>query len=209
MIGDPLKLEKHQIPKSTDLSYMLAQLYSEQEKLLVGLCGPSGTSKSEISFQIQENLYSLEIPCFIISIDDWYKTDWSNRNQIRQETGKIGHQEINWRKLNKVTKNFKSLKSTHANIQVLNKYTDSLQHTRINTNKIGILLIEGIYAGYVRGLDILIYLDATYEDTYSFRKARGKENPDSSFRKQVLKIEEKEVKETKQLADIIISFNYE
>ena len=71
---------------------------------------------------------------------------------------------------------------------------------------IDVLIVEGLYALYADGIDFGVYIDATVEDTYKFRKERAKENPDNKFRKIVLQKEANCVYQSKSRANITIPY---
>lgn len=204
MIGDPLHYKPHHFKKAEKIINYLAKF--QKFPIIITIAGESGTGKSEIADIIQRRLFELNIRAYVISCDDYYKSSPGKRKEIRQKTGVISHKELYWKKIKKIMRGFKKHKSK-VYIQRYNLFSDSLEHTRINTTKLDVLIFEGLYAGYLDKTDLKIYLDSTHDDTYKFRKKRKKENPDDNWRKHVLKIEGEEVRKTKQHADVIIPFN--
>ena len=112
----------------------------------------------------------------VMSLDKYYIIPPKLRGEWRKNNfNKIGIEEINWKYL-------------------MNDFL-----------KIGDkIIIEGLYANYFKIGDLAIHIKGTVKDTYEFRKARLKENPDCRFRKKVVAKEFKEVEKLIELADIII-----
>ena len=71
--------------------------------------------------------------------------------------------------------------------------------------RIDILIIEGLYANYIKESDYQIHLDGTFKDTKSFRIERMKE-PQNRFRDQVLRKEHNDVIKTVKNAELIIPY---
>jgi hypothetical protein len=141
-------------------------------------------------------------------IDDYYLTRWQDRNKVRKEKGikYVGINEVNWDKLNKVIKNFRS-KRKYLEVQKIHRFTNSIEIGKVENNKIDILIIEGLFANYLKDNDISIYLKGDYTKTGDFRKERKKEEI-NKFRKKVLEKEHKDVVmiEKKYPADIRVPF---
>lgn len=209
MKGDPFLFEEHQKNKVKHILPIILHRLQKTEKPIITIGGISGTSKSEIAVLLQEELYKLKITSLCISLDDYYKTNWRDRNKIRKQKGidYVGINEITWTKLKQIAKAFKTNKKK-LYLQEINKYSDSMEYYVAQANKIQVLIIEGLYSNYLKIKDFGIFLDATIEDTYSFRKQRAKEKI-NSFREAVLEKEMKDVKKTKNLADIIIPYKLE
>ena len=63
--------------------------------------------------------------------------------------------------------------------------------------------VEGTYALLLAGLDLRVFLEATYEDTRARRKARARD-VDSPFVERVLAIEHEIVARQIAVADVVI-----
>ena len=204
MIGDTLNIEQHHIDKASHISKIIVE--HNKSPIIVTIEGFSGSGKSEIVQEIHKYLYKRGIKSFSISNDDYYLIAPNERNKNREETGVIGHKELNWNKINKILKAFKN--RSIAYIQEYHLYSDKFLHTEFNFSGINVFIFEGLYAGYVNKKDISFFLDANYSQTYRFRKTRGKENPDDKFRKQVLKLEAEEIRIQKDKADYVIPYTF-
>ena len=125
--------------------------------------GVSGTGKSEVSWWISRKLYKKGISSHMVSLDRYYQTKVSERNKVRKETSVIGHLEMDWKRIN-------------------------AEFWWFAKGGADVLIFDGLYAGYIERADLKICLDGDGDSTYEFRKLRGKENPDSDWRKYVVKI---------------------
>ena len=106
-------------------------------------------------------------------------------------------------KLNKITKDFKQNKKK-LYLQELNRFSGKMEYYVTGIRGVQVLIIEGLYSNYIKNKDLGIYINASLEDTYEFRKERNKENPDNEFRQLVLTKEIIDVKKTKKLANLVI-----
>ena len=200
MYGDILVFQPIQNLKA----YLIAErIMSYKKPIVVTIYGVSGTAKSEIAYLLQQKLLQHNKSSYCLSIDDYFKTHPLEREEIRKRTGVIGHREINWKKLNRVIRDCRL--RCKSWVQEYYLFYQNLRHLKINFNKVEVLIIEGIYAGYLKS-DFAVFLDATEEQTYKFRKKRRKENPDDSFRKLVLKKEREDILAVKGKANILITF---
>ena len=206
MIGDIIIIEEIHRKKSGIILPEIIKRYNNK-KFIVTISGISGTGKTEIASVIQHDLfYKHGLRAKQIHLDDYYKTDFHSRNNIRKETGIIGKDEISWKKLEKVVRKFRS-NDLKLYVQRIHRFLDDVEYCISPNRKIDILIVEGLYGSYLSDKDFSVYLDGNIEDTYKFRKLRGKENPDDDFRRTVLEKESNCVVQSKKLSDLIIPFS--
>ena len=206
MIGDLLHVEQHHIEKAEFIVDKIMKHY-HGKPMIISIGGGSGTGKTEITQEVHKKMYNdSKYKLFSISNDDYYLTPPEERNKKREENNIIGHKELNWNKINKLSEAFKN--QSTAYIQEYHLYSNKFLHTEFNFSGVDWLIFEGLYAGFLKGVDLYFYLDANYLQTYRFRKTRGKEDPDDNFRKRVLKIEGDEIRKTKDKADYIIPYTF-
>ena len=204
MIGDKLVFEDHHRDKEFEIMNKIFEL--KKSRMVVTIGGYSGTGKSEISVLLQQILWeSRFIRSKIINLDDYYTTNFQERDIIRLVEGidTVGSQEMNWDKIDKIINSFKEGKRLY--LQRIHRYLNSTEHVILDSKNIDVLIIEGLYALNTDS-NYKVFLDATEEDTYEFRKKRNKENPDEVFRKKVLEKEREDILETKPLANTIIKY---
>ena len=216
MVGDTLIFEDSQKLKVKKiLPFILKKWeltkYKNTRKIIITIGGRSGTSKTEIAHLIQKSLWETDkIRVKKLHLDNYYLTPFQSRNEIREKRGikSVGIKEINWYKLKQIIKTFKS-NHRKLYVQQIHKYLDSVEYIIAPNKNIDILIIEGIFATYLRKFklsDLAIHLEGDDQQTYEFRKLRGKEDSDNLFRKHVLKKEAKDCERIKKYADILIEF---
>jgi len=204
MIGDYVFITNQDKKRA---KILLSKITILPTKSVVTIGGGSGTKKSELEICIQEVLYKNNILSLGISLDDCYSLHFNFRNDERKTKGlkTIGTKEINWILVKTAIKNFK--KGKKLSLQVINKYTNSFMLETVDSRGIQYLIVEGLYANYLKkfGLsDYAIHLTGTPEQTLKFRKRRNKENEIDKFRKKVVQKEYQEVLKLKKYADIVL-----
>lgn len=145
--------------------------------LIVSICGFPGTGKSEIAWWLNRKLYRMNVSAHTMSLDRFYKEPVESRSRVRKETGCIGSEEMDWSRIEEELETFKNL------------------------NRISVLIVEGLYAGYVKHTNLSVYVDGDLDETYKIRKLRHKEDPDSDWRREVLKKECASISAMKHRAD--------
>ena len=84
-----------------------------------------------------------------------------------------------------------------------------IEHNSIDSADIDVLIIEGLYSGYMKNYgygDYSIFLEGSPKQTLAFRKKRRKENPNNEFRCRVVQKEYNIVSQLKKYADLDIPF---
>jgi len=204
MIGDKIIITaEHKKKAKKVFNEFLTTRYKKGAQYIIQIGGEAGTGKTEIALILRELFYDSGIRSDVIHVDDYYKTKWSERNEIRKRTGIIGKKEIDWDKINGVINTFRADFYTCLVIQRINKFTESIEKAIIDKRNIDVLIIEGLYALYARDNDFKVFIEGTYKDTEGFRLLRNKE-PQTKFRQKVLQKEHSEVIKSKPFANMII-----
>lgn len=194
------------------ISNKINRLYEDNnidsiKKLIIGMGGGAGTGKTEISYLLRELLYREGYRVQLIQLDDYYYTDFSERNNIRKEKGinSVGIHEIDWELLNGIIQEYLCEELEEVESPIVNKFTNSTEILSWNPNNVDILMIEGLYALNIECSDLKIYLEGSISETKDFRLERKKEEQ-NAFRDEILVKEYSEVKKLKNNADIIVDF---
>lgn len=203
MINDRLIIDDNCFENAKDI------LSKIKERCIVLIGGGSGTKKTETADCLQELLYKQKKTSLLISLDDFYHVMPMIRNYNRKKQGldSVGTQEIDWESLIRICEDFKNKKSIQ--FKRTHKYLDAIEHNVIDSDDIDVLIIEGLYANYLRKFeygDISIFLEGNPEQTYEFRLKRRKENEEDDFRKQVVRKEFNVVSQLKRYTDLTIEF---
>lgn len=202
MIGDRLFISS----KSKNNALEILSKLNDEKIILI--YGGSGTQKTETADCLQELLFKKKKQSLVISLDDFYLVHPTIRNFNRKKQGldSVGTSEIDWEELKRICEDFKNKKPIR--IKRVHKYADIVEHVTLDTESIDILIIEGLYSGYLKKDalgDIAIYLEGNPKNTLEFRKMRGKENEEDSFRKEVVNKEYRVVVQLKRYSDVQIN----
>jgi len=208
MIDDIIIIKKAHRVKA---SIIVDHVNSLPNRSIIGIQGISGVGKTEIGMLVRQELYERNKTSFLISLDDWYVTDFRDRYRIRKKKGLsyIGLKEIDWKSVCQVLRNFKHM-STELEIQQISKCAETfVESTVYRADKINYLIIEGLYVGYLKTkklLDFCVHLEGEPSQTLRFRRERMKEDEFSEFRQQVVRREAEVVRELKKFADLVIPY---
>jgi uridine kinase len=206
MIGDPLII--------AESDYVRAQNIFDKSKdnniVLIG--GGSGTKKSECAYAFQKILYDKKKSSFVVSLDDYYVTHATIRNENRKKQGidSVGLSEMDWHNLERIYEDFRDAKEIH--FKRVHRFLDTVEYNVIDSEEIDFLIIEGLYANYLRKSysdNLSVYLEGNPVQTLEFRKLRGKENENDPFRERVVQKEYNVVVQLKRYADLILEFKGE
>jgi uridine kinase len=183
-----------------------------KDERIILLYGNSGTQKSETADCLQELLFKQKYQSVTLSLDDFYLIHPTIRNLNRKKLGidSVGLSEIDWEELKRICEDF--LLSKPIRIKRTHKYADIIEHVTLPTEDISFLIIEGLYSGYLKKYncgDYAVYLEGNPQQTLEFRKKRGKEKEDDSFRQEVVQKEFNVVCQLKRYADLLIPFEME
>lgn len=175
--------------------------------ILIG--GSSGTKKSELAYSLQKELFLKKKSSLVISLDDYYTTIPSIRyyNRKKQGLDSVGLIEIDWEYLKRIYEDFNKKREIH--FKRIHRFLDTIEFNTINSEEIDYLIIEGLYANYLRKFyndNFSIFLQGNPSQTLEFRKLRGKEEEDDDFRKQVVQKEFNVTNQLQRYSDLIIEY---
>ena len=203
MIGDPILLSQKDYTRAEKV---LSQL-KNNKIILIG--GGSGTNKSELAYCLQKKLFDKNKSSFIISLDDYYTCMPSIRNYNRKKLGidSVGLSEIDWQLIERIYEDFQNKRELH--FKRVHKFLDAIEHNTISSESIDYLIIEGLYVNYLRkdyNDNFSVFLEGNPSQTLEFRKMRGKENENDSFRQKIVEKEFRVVVQLKRYTDLILEF---
>ena len=211
MLGDVLLItDLHKKAADSIYNYMLSNKCCKRKgsRFIVAISGESGAGKSELSHSLALLLKKEGKRVKILHTDNYYTIPPNTRTEWRKEHGikKVGFKEYDWKQLIRNIKEFKEgREALMPCVDIVSKQTDKLI---TDFSDIDILVVDGLYAIKLKGLDLRIYIDLTYHETKKNRGSRGKED-NNEFRFQVLDMEHQNMLTLKPLADLIVDKNYE
>ena len=201
MINDRLIITEESYKKAEKILLRL----KERSIILIGGC--SGTQKTETADCLQELLFNKKKMSLTLSLDDFYLVHPTIRNFNRKKQGldSVGLKEIDWESLYRICNDFINNKTIH--FRRVHKFLDAIEHNTIDSDSIDFLIVEGLYANYLKKFDygdLSVFLEGTPEQTLEFRISRNKENENDDFRQQVVRKEFNVVSQLKRYADLIL-----
>lgn len=178
-----------------------------KSKLTVAIGGESGSGKSTTAYCLKQELHSQGVRSVILHMDSYFKLPpKDNHKQRIRSLDYVGPQEVD---LNKLNEHLSSFRNNTKEIQVpIVSYEDNRFTSRkVNLNSIDVMIIEGVYSFMLENLDLKIFLDRTYKDTFENRIKRTRENHEPLI-ESILEIEHEIVRSMKANANYIIGKDY-
>ena len=208
MQGDVLIInENHRKAARQVLPFLLDKIKTANNILAISVAGESGAGKSEIAEAIADELKKNDITSYIFQQDDYFEFPPKTNAQMRLND--ISHVGISEVKLDKLDNEIQMVKE---GLTFFEKPLVIFEKNRIDKETVfledtDVLLIEGTYTSALKNIDIRIFIDRDYYDTKASRLERNRERQDD-YLEQILQIEHNIISEHKNLADIIITKEY-
>lgn len=178
------------------------------DKYVITIAGESGSGKSVLATTLNMVLADKQIPSYLIQQDDFFKLPprTNHENHLKDINKNVGPQEVYLDKMQTVVDAFRN------NVDEITKPTvdyalNIIDQEKININLIKVLIIEGTYTTLLKNVDLHIFMERNYKETFKDRMARGREAFDP-FIEQVLEIEHKIISEHKKSADLIFGIDF-
>ena len=118
----------------------------------------------------------------------------------------MGPQEVHLDKMQALIDNFR------MDVDEITKPTvdyalNIIDQEKINIKLIRVLILEGTYISLLNNVDLKIFMERTYKETFEDRMKRGRESFDP-FIEKVLEIEHNIISKHKKYADILFGSNF-
>lgn len=203
MIGDPILILEKDYKRAEEVFKNL----NDNNIVLIG--GGSGTSKSELSYCLQNKAFEVGKYSIVISLDDYYTTHPTVREENRKRMGveSVGIGEIDWQDILRIYEDF--LNTRTIRFKRTHRFLDKIEYDTIDSDSLGLFIFEGLYANYIRKFykhNLSVFLEGSPSQTLEFRKLRKKENEEDKFREKVVQKEFNVTCQLKRYADIILPF---
>jgi len=212
MKDDIIVLEEHHRKAASKIvTQLIGKITDKPTRYTISVAGESGSGKSETALAIAQKLRESGIDSIVLSQDDYfYLPPKSNHVKRKQDPEWLGpHAEVN---LNILEYNLKdAIKGENDITKPLIDYNEnSVEEIKISLAGIKVVIAEGTYTSLLKNVDTRIFIDRNRLETFEHRakRNRGTEMQDP-FTEQILLTEHKIIAGHKQLADVVITKDYQ
>ncbi len=211
MKGDKLVLQDYHRRAATEIvSHIIQDIREKKTRYIITVAGESGSGKSETGKAIADELGKLGIKSFLLGQDDYFMLPpKSNDLKRREDPEWLGpHVEV---RLDVLEQNLvDAIRGEKEIIKPLVDYdSNTIENETINLDGIKVLIAEGTYTSLLKHVNTRIFINRNWIDTLELRQKRMRGNEvGDPFIEQVLSIEHKIIAGHKQLADILISKDF-
>ncbi len=207
MLEDVLLIQdKHREAAAEIVSEILKR--KNKDKYIVAISGESGSGKSELTHVVAKELFNKGFKVKPVHIDNFYNTHPLERQEYRKKHGVenvVGLGEYRWDDINNTIDDFyNDRKSTMPCVDLVTQNIDELT---TDFKGVEILVVDGLYAINIKGVDLGVFIELTYHETKKAQANRGKEKTDE-LRFMVLEKEHQTVLSLKPKADLLINMDY-
>jgi len=184
------------------------KLSGSGEKNSITVAGESGAGKSEIAASLAEEMEKDGLRTYIFQQDDYFvfppKTNAAER---RKDLKHVGTGEVKLGLLDEHLSKAREAKESIVKPLVIFDEDKIISET-IDPAEYDVFLAEGTYTTLLDHADFRVFIDRDIFDTRASRLKRNREKQDE-FLEQILEIEHNIISKHKELADIIITKDYE
>ncbi len=175
----------------------------ERERTVVGVAGESGSGKSTTASALARELTADGLRAEVLFQDDYFvRPPRTNHEHRVADISSVGPQEVDMARIERDVAEFRAGRDGVVVPAV--DYPANVFRTRVvDFGTARVLVVEGTYVLMLPGLDVRVFLDATYADTRARRVARARD-VDSPFVEQVLRIEHELIAPQAAVADVVI-----
>ena len=212
MKGDIIVLEKHhENAAKVIVPEIIEKIKNKKSRYTITVSGESGSGKSETGKAIADELEKHGIKSVLLGQDDYFVLPpKSNDSRRREDPEWLGpHLEV---KMDVLEQNLiDAIDGKNEIIKPLIDYNqNSVEDETISLDGIHVVIAEGTYAALLRNVDTKVFIARNRIDTLEHRQKRnrGTEVGDP-FIEQVLITEHKIIAGHGQLADFLITKDYE
>lgn len=211
MKGDIIVVEEHHVKVAGKIAPSLVEkIKNKGKRYTITVSGESGSGKSETGKAIADELEKEGIKLVLLGQDDYFVLPpKSNDAKRREDPEWLGpHVEV---KMDLMDQNLKdAIDGKNEIVKPLIDYNqNSVENEVINLKGIQVVIAEGTYTSLLKNVDTKVFIARNRIDTLAIQKRnRGKEVGDP-FIEQVLITEHKIIAGHKQLADFVITKDYE
>lgn len=212
MRGDILVIEEyHKKAARKIVSAIIKNIHKKPERYTITIAGESGSGKSETGKALQNELEANNIRTGLLAQDDYFVLPpVTNDVRRREDPQWLGpHVEL---RLDVLDQNLKDAVNGKNRITkpLIDYDNNFLEEETINLEGVKAVIAEGTYTSLVRTVDTRIFIARCWPDTLTHRKKRNRgDEVGDPFIEKILSFEHKIIAGHKQLADIVITKDYD
>jgi uridine kinase len=212
MKGDVLVLQDiHRRAAGEIVPRIIDAIRRKRTRYTITVAGESGSGKSETGRAIADELEKHGVRSVVLGQDDYFVLPpRSNDEERRNDPQWLGpHVEVRLDLMEQAL--VSAIQGKREVTKPLVDYdANTIQEETITLDGIRVLIAEGTYTSLLKHVDTRIFIARNWLDTLEDRhkRNRGKETGDP-FTEQVLSMEHKIIAGHKQLADFVITRDYE
>lgn len=212
MKGDVIVLEEHHRRAANQIvPEIIEKIMSKATRYIIIVAGESGSGKSETGKAIQDELEKSGIKAVLLGQDDYFVLPpKSNDAKRREDPEWLGpHVEV---KLDVLEQNLKDAIMGRDEITkpLVDYRKNSVEEENIALDGVKVLIAEGTYTSLLKNVDTRVFIARNRLDTLAHRQKRNRgDEVGDPFIEQVLVTEHKIIAGHKQLADFIITKEYD
>ncbi len=212
MKGDIIVLEEHHKKAAAAIvPEILEKVKSKSSRYIVTVAGESGSGKSETGKAIADELGKYGIKTVLLGQDDYFVLPpHLNDAKRRRDSEWLGpHVEV---KLDVMEQNLKdAIAGEDAVVKPLIDYEQTeIEEETISLEGVTVVIAEGTYTSLLKHVDTRVFIARNKLDTLEHRKKRNRgDEVGDPFIEQILGTEHKIIAGHKQLADFVITKDYD
>ncbi len=212
MKGDIVLLqEHHKRAAKAIVEDIIEQVKCKNSRFVISVAGESGSGKSEMGLAIAQEFEKYGIKSIVLGQDDYFFLPPKTNNEKRHEDSDwLGpHVEINFGIFEQNL--IDAIQGKNEIEKPLVDYNaNSIESQIIDLTGVTVVIAEGTYTSLLKHVDKKIFISRDWLKTLEDRKRRNRGNEaNDPFIEQILATEHKIIAGHKQLADFIISDEYE
>ena len=212
MKGDIIVLEEHHKEAARKIvPGIVKKIRAKSARYIITVAGESGSGKSETGKAIADELEKKSIKVVLLGQDDYFVLPpKSNDAKRREDPEWLGpHVEI---RLDVLEGNLKDATAGKEEIvkPLVDYNVNAVEEERVNLEGVKVVIAEGTYTSLLKNVDTKVFIARNRLDTLAHRKKRNRGNEvGDPFIENVLKLEHKIIAGHRQLADFVITKEYD
>jgi uridine kinase len=212
MKGDVIILEEHHKEAARKIvPEIIEKIRNKTKRYTIAVAGESGSGKSEMGKAIADELEEVGIQSVLLGQDDYFVLPpRSNDAKRREDPEWLGpHVEV---KLDLLEQNLKDAMQGKSEITkpLVDYDENSIGKETVSLEGVQVVIAEGTYTSLLKNVDTRVFIARNRLDTLEHRRKRNRgDEVGDPFIEQVLMMEHKIIAGHKQLADFVITKDYD